>query len=72
MMIRRKYIVVFLLLITTACTKQQYYEGLKDGHEARCLEYPESEYADCIDETSTGFEEYNKQRQQVIDNATTE
>jgi len=68
MVTRLKYVLVFLLLTTTACTRQQYYEGLKAGYRASCLEYPESEYADCVDETETSYEEYKSQRQQAIDN----
>lgn len=59
---------VYQLLTITACTRQQYYEGLKAGHRAGCLEYPESVYADCIDEIETSFEEYKDQREQVIGN----
>lgn len=72
MVTTQKYVVAFLLLTMTACTRQQYYEGLKAGHRASCLEYPESEYADCVDETETSYEEYKSQRQQAIDNETTE
>ena len=68
MVITRKYFVVFLLLTMTACTRQQYYEGLKAGHRAGCLEYPESEYKDCVDETKTSYEEYKQQRDQAIGN----
>jgi hypothetical protein len=64
----RKYLVALLLITMTACTRQQYYEGLKAGRSASCLEYPESEYEDCIDETKTSFEEYKRQREQVIGN----
>jgi len=67
MLITRKYLVALLLLSLTACTRQQYYEGLKAGRRATCLEYPESEYEDCVDETNTSFEEYKRQRQQVIE-----
>ena len=64
----RKYVVVFLFLTMAACTRQQYYEGMKAGHKASCLEYPESEYEDCVDETKTSFEEYKRQREQAIGN----
>jgi hypothetical protein len=57
-----------LLPAITACTSQQYYEGLKAGHRANCLEYPESEYQDCIEEADTGYEEYKSQRKEVIGN----
>lgn len=64
----RRYPVTLLLLILTACTRQQYYEGLKAGHRSGCLEYPEPEYEDCIDETEASYEEYKQQREQVIGN----
>ncbi len=64
----RKTILVFLLLIITACSKQQYYEGLKAGRKSSCLQYPESEYKDCVDETETSYEEYKQQREQAIGN----
>lgn len=67
MMTARKHVAAFLLLTLTACTNQQYFEGLKAGHRASCLEYPESEYADCVDEAETSFEEYKNQREQAIE-----
>ncbi len=62
--------VIILYLVITACTSQQYYEGLKAGQRAKCLEYPEAEYQDCVEETDTGFEEYKNQRKEVVGNQT--
>ena len=64
----RALVCCLLLLALSACSKQQYYEGLKAGRRASCLEYPESEFEDCVDETNTSFEEYKRQREQVIGN----
>jgi len=60
--------VAMLALVVSACTSQQYYEGLKAGHRSQCLEYPESEYNDCIEETDTGYEDYQHQRKEIIGN----
>ena len=68
MVTTQRCLVAILVIILTACTRQQYYEGLKAGHRASCLEYPESEYKDCVDETDTGYEEYKLQREQAIGN----
>ena len=68
MMSIRAWISCLLLFALSACSKQQYYEGLKAGRRASCLEYPESEFEDCVDETNTSFEEYKRQREQVIGN----
>jgi hypothetical protein len=61
-------LVIICILVITACTTQQYYEGLKAGQRANCLKYPDSEYDDCIDETNTEFEEYKSQRKEVVGN----
>ena len=66
MVTTQKHLFALLLLTMTSCTSQQYYEGLKAGHRAGCLEYPESEYEDCVDETETSYEEYKLQREQAI------
>jgi hypothetical protein len=68
MLIPRKYVAALLLISLTACTKQQYYEGLKAERRTECLEYPVSEYEDCIDETQKSFEEYSTERKEVIGN----
>ena len=57
-----------LAVVISACSSQQYYEGLKAGQRSQCLEYPVSEYNDCIDETTTGYEDYQHQRKEVVGN----
>jgi len=68
MLLTPRYLIAFLLITLTACTKQQYFEGLKAGRRAECLEYPVSEYEDCVDETDTSFEEYNTKREEIVGN----
>jgi len=58
----------FLSVLLAACTSQQYYEGLKAGRRATCLEYPEAEYKDCVDETKTSYDEYRSQREEIVGN----
>ena len=60
--------VVILAVVISAFTSRQYYEGLKAGHRSHCLEYPKSEYHDCIDETNTGYEDYQRQCKEVVGN----
>jgi hypothetical protein len=57
-----------LPVVVMACTSQHYYEGLEAGRRAACLEYPESEYDDCIDENETSYHDYRSQREEVIGN----
>lgn len=65
-MVLRICITVFVTVVLMACTSQQYYEGLKAGRRATCLEYPESEFEDCMDETKTSYQEYKRQRQEIV------
>lgn len=62
----RFYLTGLLILFVSACSSQQYYEGLKAGHRAKCLEYPESEFEDCVDDASTSYHEYNRKRNEVV------
>jgi hypothetical protein len=68
MLLQRIGIIALVPLVVMACTSQHYYEGLKAGRKASCLEYPESEYESCIDETETSYREYRSQREEVVGN----
>jgi len=64
---RYRWAGVFLCLVMVACSSRQAYEGLKSGHRSSCLEYPESEYQDCVDESNTNYHDYQRQREEIID-----
>jgi hypothetical protein len=49
-----------------ACTNRQAYEGLKAGHRSGCLEYPESEYQDCVEESETRYHDYQRERDEIV------
>lgn len=54
--------VVLCLLGLGACSSEQVYEGLKAGHDADCLNYPDAEYRECIEESRDSYEQYKQQR----------
>jgi hypothetical protein len=53
------------LVALTACSSQQFYEGAKAGKQANCLNYPEAEYQDCMEDTRDSYEQYKQQRDEV-------
>lgn len=57
---------VLCLLALFACSSQQFYEGAKAGKQANCLNYPEAEYRNCMDDTRDSYEQYKQQRDEVI------
>lgn len=58
--------VLFILFGLMACTQQQYYEGLKSGSRSNCLDYPESEYEDCIEQTGKSYDQYKDAREEIV------
>lgn len=60
--------VLFVLFGLMACTQQQVYEGLKSGSRLNCLDYPESEYEDCVEETSKSYDQYRDAREEIVGN----
>ena len=68
MLLQHTGVLAFAAVLLSACTTQQAYEGLKAGRKANCLEYPESEFSDCMGETKTSYEEYRRQREEVTGN----
>ena len=69
---KRIFFSIILLAITlTACTKQAWYQGAQSAKEAHCMKEPVSEYDDCIQQSSENYEEYNKNREALIEENTT-
>ena len=60
--------ILFVIFGLMACTPQQYYEGLKSGSRSNCLEYPESEYEDCIEATEKSYGQYTDEREEIVGN----
>ena len=58
--------VLFILVGLIACTQQQYYEGLKSGSRSNCLNHPESEYEDCIEQTGKSYDQYKDAREEIV------
>ena len=72
MMNKHLYIAITLVAITlTACTKQAWYQGAQSAKEAHCMKGPVSEYEDCIQQSSENYDEYNRNREALIEENTT-
>jgi len=60
-----KYIFALCLPVMSACSSQQFYEAGKASQRANCLNYPEAEYRECMDDTAESYEQYKLQRDEV-------
>ncbi|EAT11657.1 hypothetical protein HF888_03245 [Bermanella marisrubri] len=51
-----------------ACSNRAVYDGIKVGQENECRRLPEPQREECLDNINTSYDEYQRQRQEVIEN----
>jgi len=62
-------VVVLSGLITSGCTNKQIYESTQPKYtEVECMtnNLPETKYEECIQQESTSYEQYEKERQEIL------
>lgn len=60
---------IFALLVAfaaTACSNQQLYDAAQHNHEQKCLKQPPAMYQACMAEFDKSYQEYEKERQEVL------
>lgn len=55
-----------LIAILVACSQQGMYKALQKRHEIRCNQVPESDYENCMKEAQKEYEDYSKEREEII------
>ena len=63
--------IILLAIALSACTKQAWYQGAQSSQTAHCMKQPISEYNDCIQPSAENYDEYNKNREALIEENTT-
>ena len=58
---------VILCFGLTACTTQSWYQGAQSAQTAHCVKEPISEYEDCMKQTEGNYENYEYEREQLIE-----
>lgn len=61
-----KSFIITITMATVACSKQGWYEGVKAANKSNCLKQPDSEYQDCIADSDDSYEQYNRKREELI------
>jgi hypothetical protein len=60
------WLLLSITLTLSACTKENWYEGVKASHEAQCMEEPISEYDNCMKQLQEqSYEEYQRDRESL-------
>lgn len=56
-----------LIAPLTACSKQSWYTGAQSAKTSQCMKGPASEYEDCMQQSSESYDEYEKNRRDLIE-----
>lgn len=55
-----------MLLLISACGKQAWYESAKSSHAKECRDGPISEYDRCMEGINKSYNEYEKDREELV------
>jgi len=69
MNIKAIQVVVLIGLITSGCTNRQIYESIQPKYtEVECManNLPKTKHEECIQQESTSYEQYEKERQKIL------
>lgn len=59
-------LVLLATLLSSACTKENWYEGIKASHEVQCRKEPISEYDACMKSLQEqSYKDYEQDRQSL-------
>jgi hypothetical protein len=53
-------------LACSGCTTSSWYEGARSSQRLECRKEPLSEYDRCLEQTNPSYDEYQRQRQEVV------
>ena len=60
------HIILTFAVALTACSKQAWYQGAQSSQTAHCMKEPLSEYENCTQQSAENYDEYNKNREQLL------
>ncbi len=62
----RIFWVLFFSLTISACGKADWYEAAKFSHTTECRNGPISEYDRCMEGVNKSYDEYEKDREELV------
>ncbi|WP_438863996.1 hypothetical protein [Neptunicella sp.] len=61
-----KFLILVALTQITACSNRAVYENMQQHQRIQCLDELPSVYQECIERTKKSYEEYRRERQEVV------
>jgi len=61
------YMVITLIVMIglTACSKQNWYQGMHSAQIAKCMDEPAAEFDDCKQQSNESYESYERNRKSL-------
>lgn len=59
-------LIILAMICLSGCGRQGVYDNIQMDNKRRCESVPVPEYQDCIDASSQSYEEYERQRQELL------
>lgn len=64
----RNILIVFSVMIVSACSQQQAYQAMQGNQQRQCDKHTNhQDYLACMDQADVSFEEYQRQRQALLE-----
>ncbi len=60
-------ITVLFTAFIVGCSNQTLYENIQISNQNECYKLPQPEHDECLNNQNTSFHEYEKDRQEVLD-----
>jgi hypothetical protein len=60
-------LILMLALALQGCSNQQIYTAVQENRRLECSKLPQNQYEQCMSEYDTPYDEYDRERQAVID-----
>ena len=58
--------IALLISLLYGCSNQATYEAVQQSQKNECGKLPQGQYEDCMREVDTSYDDYERERQEVI------
>lgn len=63
----RQLAILILILGVSGCSNKAVYDNLQMQHRNDCIKEPPPTYDDCVARSNQSFEDYERERNEVLD-----
>lgn len=63
----QKLLILAVLGLAAGCSSKEVYENIQYSNRLDCSYVPPAQYDECLDSTNQSYDEYERERQAVVD-----